>query len=74
MKRYRLNVKQFAKSVTILVLIIALFVITIDVIRFPEWYMSTWRYQLKNDIENGEETAIEYYENTYIANGRILFD
>ena len=56
------------------VLAFALFAgVTIDFIRYPECYISTWKYQLQCDLEAGEEIAIEYYNNTYIANGRELF-
>ena len=46
----------------------------INVMRFPEKYLTTWKYQLKNDIINGNEAAIRYYNNNYIAKGVILFD
>ena len=56
------------------VLAFALFTgVAIDFIRFPECYISTWKYQLQCDLEAGEENAIEYYNNTYIANGKELF-
>ena len=48
--------------------------LTIDFFRFPECYLTTWRYQLKNDILSGNQEMIDYYNNTYVANGRILFD
>lgn len=62
--------KKFIK-ITVIVL---LTILVIDFIRFPEWYMPTWKYQLKNDISKGDELAIEYYENNYVANNRILFE
>lgn len=46
----------------------------IDFIRFPECYLSTWRYQLQNEIKAGNAEMIEYYNNNYIKNGRVLFD
>ena len=45
----------------------------IDFIRYPECYITTWRYQLKNKIAKGDTLAIEYYESTYVANNRELF-
>lgn len=66
------------KKITIILLLIILFLPlllgVIDFIRFPEWYISTWKYQLQNDIAAGDELAVAYYENTYLSNGRILFD
>ena len=48
--------------------------VVVDFVRFPECYLTTWRYQLQNAIADGNAQAIEYYENTYLANGKILFD
>lgn len=66
------------KKITIILLLIILFIPLllglVDFIRFPEWYISTWKYQLQNDIAAGDELAVAYYENTYLSNGRILFD
>jgi hypothetical protein len=46
----------------------------IDFVRFPECYLTTEKYQLQNAIKKGDTVAIEYYQNNYIANGRILFE
>ena len=73
MKR-KLNVKKFARFILSVVAITFIVAVTVDVIRFPECYSTTWKYQLKLDIERGDEKAIEYYENTYISNGRELFN
>jgi hypothetical protein len=61
------------KILAILIVIISIFTV-VDVIRFPECYISTWKYQLQNDIEAGDQEAIEYYNETYVKNNRILFD
>ena len=45
----------------------------VDFVRFPECYLTTWRYQLQQDISNGNAKAINYYNNNYIANNKILF-
>lgn len=46
----------------------------VDMVRFPECYITTWKYQLKNDINRGDEVAIEYYNRVYVENDRILFE
>lgn len=46
----------------------------VDVVRFPEKYITTYRQQLKNDIANGNEKAIEYYQKKYVATGKPLFE
>lgn len=78
MKRYRIVNKRkfmrFISSVIIGALFIIVLICAIDFIRFPECYMPTWKYQLQNDIKNGNIEMIEYYERNYIANGRELFN
>lgn len=65
------------KNIKIILSILVCIVLTalyIDVIRFPEAYSTTWKYQLRNDINRGDKHAIDYYNNHYIAQGKILFD
>lgn len=57
--------KMIITTVIVLVLINAL--------RFPEKYITTWEYQLKNEIEAGNKQSIEYYEKNYIAHGKSLY-
>ena len=77
-KRKAIMKKRKREKFIIFLLSIAIFIafilFTIDFIRFPECYLTTWRYQLKNDILSGNQEMIDYYNNTYVANGRILFD
>ena len=49
-------------------------IIYIDFVRFPECYLTTWKYQLKNEIAAGDEEAITYYNNYYVKYNRNLFD
>lgn len=41
--------------------------------KYPEQYLTTWKYQLENDLAKGNQDAIEYYNNNYVANGKQLF-
>lgn len=66
--------EKFITFLLSIAIFIAFILFTIDFIRFPECYLTTWRYQLKNDILSGNREMIDYYNNTYVANGRILFD
>ena len=66
--------EKFITFLLSIVIFIAFILFTIDFIRFPDCYLTTWRYQLKNDILSGNQEMIDYYNNTYVANGRILFD
>lgn len=72
--RLKINFKRFTAFVSSLILSIVLLTISIDIIRFPECYSSIWRYQLQNDIEAGNAEAINYYNNTYVATGKTLFN
>lgn len=45
----------------------------IEVAKYPEEYITTWRYQLEQDILNGDKQAIELYESVYVKNGKDLF-
>lgn len=71
---FKINYNRFISFLSSLVLSTFLITITINFIRFPECYLSTWKYQLKNDIESGNAEAIAYYQNNYINNGKNLFE
>ena len=72
MKKRKLN--KFIMFILSIIMLGSILLFTIDFFRFPECYLTTWRYQLKNDILSGNQEMIDYYNNTYVANGRILFD
>ena len=61
------------KTIGAIILAVVFAVLMVDTIRFPECHFTTWKYQLENDIKQGNERAIEYYHERYIANGRYLF-
>ena len=64
----------FMKATVIISTTSLLFGFTFNVMKYPEYYCKTWRYQLENDIKNGNAQAIEYYNNNYVKNNKILFD
>lgn len=47
--------------------------IIIDFFRFPDCYLNTWKYQLQEEIQNGNEQSIKYYQEHYLNKGRELF-
>ena len=65
--------KHIIKLIKLIITILC-FLLIIDFFRFPDCYLTTWKYQLENDIKRGNKEAIEYYESRYVANGRTLFD
>lgn len=69
-----IKIKEIAILAVIIALIGTMIYYAVDFMRFPEQYATTLKYKLQLDIENGNEKAIEYYNDTYIANGRVLFD
>ena len=68
------KIKRAIADILVLTVAIAALFLMVDVVRFPECYISTWKYQLQNDIENGKPEAIEYYNRCYVEKGRILFE
>ena len=72
MKRKRKN-KRFIQTVCVLAIGIFFLAFYIDFIRFPECYMTTWKYQLQNEINSGNEEAIDYYNRHYVKFDRELF-
>lgn len=74
MKKYKFNKKKFARFVCSVLAVVAVGAMAVEFIRFPECYSTTMKYQLKLDIERGDEEMIEYYERNYVANGRELFE
>lgn len=73
-KLLKVNLKKFVSSLLIITVFITCFSLYIDLCCFPEKYMTTWKYQLKNEIASDDEKAIEYYNRVYTANGINLFD
>jgi hypothetical protein len=74
MKRRRVSVLKVVARVLPVLLVVVLFIALLSgLVKYPEKYLSTWRYQLKCDIEQGNQAAISYYETNYVANGIDLF-
>lgn len=72
-KRLKINVKRIFYGILILALSVGFLHILVDFTRFPEKYLTTWKYQLENDILQGDTEAMEYYQNTYVDNGIFLY-
>lgn len=57
-----------------IVLIVLIFaVMYIDLLRFPECYITTWKYQLKNDLAAGDAEMLKYYNDNYVKHERLLY-
>lgn len=70
--------RKFVKSITILIITIILIGfmswLFVDFITYPECYLTTWRYQLHRKVEQGDEEAIQYYQDVYVKNNRVLWE
>ena len=72
------NKKKFIKAITTIVITIILTVImifmSIELIQYPEKYLTTWRYQLQQKVNSGDQEAIDYYQETYLNHNITLWD
>ena len=70
--------KKFIKSMSTLILSIVLIILfsimTIELINYPEKYLTTWRYQLHQEVNAGDQEAINYYKTTYLDHNITLWD
>lgn len=70
--------KQFIKAITTIIvglaLSITMLLTLIDICKYPEKYLTTWKYQLEQEISEGNQEAIDYYNKVYLANGQVLFE
>ena len=65
--------KRIIKKLIVCVLLAVLAFGFFDILMYPEWYLTTWRAQLENDLREGDPAAVEYYTNTYYNNDRDLY-
>lgn len=72
--RRKIKIERLIIAVIILMLICFICGLVIDFIKYPEQYLPTWKYQLENDVKNGNTRAIEYYTTNYIENDKKLFE
>ncbi len=72
------NKKKFIKAISTIVITIIFTVImifmSIELIQYPEKYLTTWRYQLQQKVNSGDQEAIDYYQETYLNRNITLWD
>lgn len=73
-KSRKINLNRLFASLLVLTLIITFTAYITDFVRFPDKYITTWKYQLENEIASGDQKAIEYYNRVYKSNGINLFE
>ena len=74
MKRIKINWFKFTRFIFICLLLVAALLFIYDFVVYPEMYLTTWKYQLKNEIYSGEQASIDLYENVYVKNNKDLFN
>ena len=74
MKRIKINWFKFTRFIFICLLLVAVVLFIYDFVVYPEMYLTTWKYQLKNEIYSGEQASIDLYENVYVKNNKDLFN
>lgn len=72
-KRLKIDLRRLFVSAITIILTITFLRGTIDFIRFPDKYITIWKYQLQNEINTGDAESIEYYQTNYIDKGVCLF-
>ena len=69
----RINKRKFISRLVCLLAVVVLLNAVVSFAKYPEQYLTTWKCQLENDLAKGNRDAIEYYNDTYVANGKYLF-
>ena len=69
----KINLNRLLTSLLILTLIITCIGLYVDFMHFPDKYITTWKYQLKNEIASGDQKAIDYYNKYYVSKGVYLY-
>lgn len=69
----RINKGKLISRLAILCILLLAVNMCVSFAQYPEQYLPTWKYQLKNDLDKGNLDAIEYYNDNYVAKGKFLF-
>lgn len=72
-KRLKIDLRRLFVSTITIILTITFLRGTIDFMRYPDKYITIWKYQLQNEINAGDAESIEYYQTNYIDKGVCLF-
>lgn len=68
------TLKTVVMLLLIATVIISVFALVIDMFKYPEDHDTIAYASFMRDLEAGDERAMEYYKENYIANDRYLFD
>ena len=71
--KVRINKRKLVSRLAMLCILLFAANICVSFVNYPEQYITTWKYHLENDLAKGNKDAVEYYNDTYVANGKRLF-
>lgn len=71
--KFRIRKSEIIIALIVMCLCVSTVSATVNFFKYPEQYMTTWKYQLKNRLAKGNEEALKYYNDRYVANGKYLF-
>lgn len=71
--KFKIRKSEIITALAVVCLCVTTVSATASFFKYPEKYMTTWKYQLENKLAKGNQEAIQYYNETYIANGKRLF-
>lgn len=71
--KFRIGKSEIIIALIVIGLCVGAVNTTVSFFKYPEQYMTTWKYQLRNDLAKGNQEALEYYNDRYVANGKYLF-
>lgn len=72
-RKYKINKGRFAAFIFTVCFTVFVVNVVVSLAKYPEEYIIPWRFQMENDLAKGNEEALEYYNKTYVANGKQLF-
>lgn len=72
-KRLKIDLRRLFVSTMTIIMTVTFLRFTVDFMRYPDKYITTWKYQLQNEINAGNAESIEYYQTNYIDKGVYLF-
>lgn len=72
-KRYILDLKKFSYAILLICIVCGFILGLCHVVAFSELYSITARKALKNDIVEGNQKAIDYYNKHYTSKGVYLY-
>ena len=67
------NKRKFISRMVILFAMVLAVNVMVSFAKYPEKYSTTWKYQLENELADGNKDALEYYNRVYVSNGKYLF-